>query len=195
MENFEKYEIHKFKLKKQTKNLFIVSLAVFLLTGIFAYKTLINIIDFDDFYHDATSQVINFFGGKIAVIIYIFSMILIFLAMLLMCGLSFAMMAKAKNDDFKNISLLMLLMNIGLFIFIISYGIFVAEFIVICLIFMMMCFVTLLLAIPQMWEIFSPLFKLFFVLIPGSIAGVIWFIKLIDMKSTMKNLDFYKYLR
>ena len=102
------------------------------------------------------------------------------------------MMAKAKNDDFKNISLLM---NIGLFIFIISYGIFAAEFIAICLIFMMMCFVTLLLAIPQMWEIFSPLFKLFFVLIPGSIAGVIWFIKLIDMKSTMKNLDFYKYLR
>ena len=61
MENFEKYEIHKFKLKKQTKNLFIVSLAVFLLTGIFANKTLINIIDFDDFYQDATSQVINFF--------------------------------------------------------------------------------------------------------------------------------------
>lgn len=192
MDNKEKYEIYKSKLKKQVRGLFIISIVVFLLTCPFAGKTLINIFDFDDFYQNVKSDVINFFGGKIAIIAYSFSVISVFLAMLLMLGLSFAMMVKVKKDDFENISRLL---NIGLIAFIISYGIFAVEFIVVASIFIIFCLVTLFLAIPQMWAIFSPLLNLFLILIPGTVAGALWFIRIIDIKSTLKNLKFYRYLK
>ncbi|MGN1481894.1 hypothetical protein [Porcipelethomonas sp.] len=134
----------------------------------------------------------TFFGGKIGVIVWIFSVIAVFLALLLLCILSFAAMVKAKKDDFQNISDLLI---VGMAAFIISYAVFVIEFIIVIDIFILMCLITIFLLIPQMWEIFGPLIELLFMLIPGLIVGIIWFIKTIDIKNTLKNLDFYKNLK
>ena len=79
MDEREKYEIYKSKIKKQTKVLLIISLAAFLVNFIFSYKVLIDIINFDDFYQDIISQMTDtFFGGKIAVLVWIFSVAVIF---------------------------------------------------------------------------------------------------------------------
>ena len=55
--------------------------------------------------------------------------------------------------------------------------------------FITLCIVTIMLAVPTLWDLFIGNSLIFF---PICIGGIIWFIETLNIKHTIKNIRFYE---
>ena len=117
---------------------------------------------------------------------YITIEIIIFISTMIINIISLIAVILAKKENFNKISSLLFT---GEIICACSFGILLTLLLVCVLSFITLCIVTIMLAVPTLWDLFIGNSLIFF---PVCIGGIIWFIETLNIKHTIKNIRFYE---
>ena len=176
MENKEKYSFYKQKLKKQTQSLLIISIIILIIN-----------IHFVTMNFTSASNMCSYFTvWDIKLLKYITIEIIIFISTMIINIISLIAVILAKKENFNKISSLLFT---GEIICACSFGILLTLLLVCVLSFITLCIVTIMLAVPTLWDLFIGNSLIFF---PICIGGIIWFIETLNIKHTIKNIRFYE---
>ena len=173
MENKEKYSFYKQKLKKQTQSLLIISIIILIINIHFVTMNFTSASNMYSYFTVWDIKLLKYI--TIEIIIFISTIIISLIAVIL-----------AKKENFNKISSLLFT---GEIICACSFGILLTLLLVCVLSFITLCIVTIMLAVPTLWDLFIGNSLIFF---PVCIGGIIWFIETLNIKHTIKNIRFYE---
>jgi hypothetical protein len=106
----------------------------------------------------------------------------------LLLVLSIITMMRIKNKEYEKVKKPL---NIGKIFILIFNGIFILGFAAVTFLFVMLCLMTIGLAVPKLWRGFSAFFYIFNFIIPESVAMIAWFIESVCIANTIKRIKFY----